>query len=282
MLRILAPTDFSPGGFNATLVAMRLAQRLACEVIFVHAMAKPPVPAASPEDLFLMLYQEEERSNRQKLHEECQHLLDILNIRHAEIQYKIMVVPTPFAEAMLQIIYQEKIDLVVIGSRGSSNLKKIFMGSNTKELMQLTPVPLLIIPSDVIFEGFSSITLLLQQKNQTFRPGITILERLARTYEATLHFLVMTKDGQVIKDISEISFDADDWHYLLKFPHTVNSMAEADELAGIENHMEQTQTNLIVLFPDRRSVWVEFFSNDIADDLAGQAKVPLLVLPNQA
>lgn len=282
MFRILAPTDFSTDGYNATLVAMRLAQLFASEVIFVHAMSKPPVPAASPEDLFQTLYQEEERKNREKLRDECQHLLDILDMRYGEIQYKTLVVPTPFAESMLQVIHREKIDLVVMGSRGSNNFRKIFLGSNTQELMRLTPVPLLIIPSDIVFDGFNSITLLLQHKAQPYRPGIALLERLARTYNAMLHFLVMTQDGQYIRDISEICTDTDKWQYLLELPYTVNSMSETDALSGLENHMVQTQTDLIVLFPDRRSVWDEFFSKTIADDLAGQSKVPLLVLPNQA
>ncbi|MBD1396239.1 universal stress protein [Pontibacter sp. JH31] len=281
MLRILAPTDFSMDGYNATLVAMRLAQRFGSQVIFVHAMAKPPVPANSPENLFQSLYREEEQKNLEKLREECQHLLDILNMRHGEIHYKTVVVPTPFAESMLEVIYREKIDLVVMGSRGSTSLRKILLGSSTQELMRLTTVPLLIIPSFFVFDGFKRVTILLQHKAQSYRPGVKVLERLASSYNATLHFLIMTQDGRQIHNITEICTDTANWQYLLEFPHSISSMAETDTLAGLKDHMAQKRTDLIVLFPDRRSIWEDFFSQNIADDLAAQPKVPILILPNQ-
>jgi nucleotide-binding universal stress UspA family protein len=281
MLRILAPTDFSTDGYNATLVAMQLAQRFAAEVIFVHAMAKPPVPAASPESLFQTVYQDEERKHRERLREECQHLHDILDMRHGEVLYKTLVVPTPFADSMMQVIAREKIDLIVMGNKGSSNLKQILMGSNTLELIRISPIPLLTIPSDVVFNGFESITVLVEQKALAYRSGIDILERLARSYNAHLHFVILTKDGKLLKNVSELLEQPDEWQYLLELPYTTTIMADLDALSELEQHVGRTRSELLVLLPDRRSIWEDIFSRNIAEELASKARIPLLIVPSQ-
>ncbi|WP_299986211.1 universal stress protein [uncultured Pontibacter sp.] len=281
MLRILAPTDFSTDGYNATLVAMQLAKALRAEVVFVHAMAKPPVPAASPESIFRSVYSEEMRKTQVRLLDEAQHLLDILDLRHAEVRYKTLVVPTPFADAMLQVIASENIDLVVIGSRGSSQLKQILIGSNTLELMRLSPVPLLVIPSYDVFNGFENITILLEQMKLPERAGIEMLDSIAQTYNAILHFLILTKDGQQVQDVSELQEQHSSWLQVLKRPHTTNLMADSEAPTGMRAHIAATNSSLVVLMPEKLSIWEALFSKNLSEELAARAHMPLLILPHK-
>lgn len=279
MLRIIAPTDFSTDGYNATLVAMQLARLLSAEVIFVHAMAKPPVPATAPEGLFLSLYQEEERKTRNRLHEECQHLTDILNLRHGEVLYRTLVVPTPFSESMLQLIARENIDLIVMGSRGSSNLKQILIGSNTLELLRRTPVPLLVIPSDSIFNGFSHIAVLLEQQTLPERKGLDMLRKLLNLYQAKLHFLILTKDGEMVRQIEETAMTPTAWHGILEHGKDTTQLAEADALVGMGPLLSGMGVDLLVLLPEQQSIWESLFSKNITEELAARAHMPLLALP---
>jgi nucleotide-binding universal stress UspA family protein len=281
MLRILAPTDFSTDGYNATLVAMQLAKKLKAEVVFVHAMAKPPVPAASPESLFQSVYQEQQRKTRDRLLDETQYLFDILDLRHAEVRYKTLVVPTPFADSMLQVIARESIDVVVMGSRGSSQLKQILIGSNTLELMRISPVPLLVIPSEVVFDGFENITILLEQLKLPERSGIDMLECIAQNYDASLHFLILTKDGQNVQDVSELKPEFSSWHHLLQRPHTTTLLDDSEAMVGMGAQIAATKSSLVVLMPEKQSIWETLFSKTISEELAVRAQMPLLVLPQK-
>ncbi|WP_299699785.1 universal stress protein [uncultured Pontibacter sp.] len=278
MLRILAPTDFSTDGYNATLVAMQLAKALQAEVVFVHAMAKPPVPATSPESLFQSVYQEEQRKARIRLLDEAQHLFDILDLRHADVRYSTLVVPTPFADSMLQVISSENIDIVVMGSRGSSQLKQILIGSNTLELMRVSPVPLLVIPSDVVFNGFENIKILLERMKLPERLGLDMLSRIAHTYDASLHFLILTKDGEFVEDVSELQSDLTVWEHLLKLPNTTTLLADSEALVGLRAQLTATNSSLVVLMPEKQSMWESLFSKNISEELAARAHMPLLVI----
>lgn len=282
MLRILAPTDFSTDGYNATLVAMQLAKALAAEVVFAHAMAKPTVPAASPESLFQSMYQEEERIIRERLLDTTQYLFDILDYRHAEVRYKTLVVPTPFADAMLQVIASENIDLVVMGSRGSSQLKQILIGSNTLELMRLCPIPLLVVPSDVVFNGFENITVFLEQLKLTERSGLDILDRIAQVYDASFHFLMLTKDGRQLSNALDNLPAHTSWHHILLRPHTINLAVESEAWAGMKTHLTTSKSSLVVLMPEKLSIWEALFSKSLSEELAARAHIPLLVLPPKA
>ena len=55
------------------------------------------------------------------------------------------------------MITQQKPDLVVIGTKGKSLLKEIFIGSTTKALVNQSPVPVLAIPNKADYRDFNNV-----------------------------------------------------------------------------------------------------------------------------
>ena len=53
-----------------------------------------------------------------------------------------------------KIIEAQNADLIVMGTKGASGLKKILMGSNTVSVLANTKVPVLVIPESARFENF--------------------------------------------------------------------------------------------------------------------------------
>ncbi|MFD2244778.1 universal stress protein [Pontibacter ruber] len=279
MFRILTPTDFSTDAFNATLVAMKLAQRFGGELILTHVLANPPVPASAPSNLFASLYEEEERQVKKRLHEEYKHLLTILDIRFKEVRFNSVIVPYPFAESILQVIRQYDINLVVMGSSGAGTYKRVLLGSNTLELLRVVTKPLLIMPTMYEFDGFKNITILLHAEDTTYRSGIELLVRFAISYNARISILFISADPENIPDHTKQLHLQEEWQTLLKLPVQTDAFDGNDTVQLLEQHVKRNHTDLLVVLPRRKSFWEELFTNSVTEELAAQARLPMLVLP---
>jgi len=55
---------------------------------------------------------------------------------------------------MSKIIAEERPDLIVMGTKGASGLKRVLIGSNTVKVIANTKVPVLVIPEKAKFESF--------------------------------------------------------------------------------------------------------------------------------
>ena len=70
------------------------------------------------------------------------------------------VVQGEFIEEILTVINSSDVDLIVIGTRGSSGLRELLVGSNTVNLMQeVRGIPMLVVPEKADFHPLRNILL---------------------------------------------------------------------------------------------------------------------------
>ncbi len=72
-------------------------------------------------------------------------LLEEISFTHLSVK-KIIRVGVPFQE-LIHVIEDEQVDLLVVGSKGRTNLAGVIFGSNAEKLFRHCPVPLLSIRS---------------------------------------------------------------------------------------------------------------------------------------
>ena len=277
MLRLLTATDFSENAQSAMRVALRLARSYSAEVFFLHAMARPPVPAISPEEVYNSIYQAEQQELEQRLQEECRQLYMELGLRPKEVMKHVYILPTPVTDTILQIISRDKIDLLIMGSSGASGVSKLLLGSNTNEMMRNTPIPLLVVPPKFAFNGFKEISVVIRLKRIGNRPGLPLVQKLANTYSATVHALVVLDE----EDEAQSSIPLKEAENLLQGLnykiHTIRKDSKAKEL---ENHLQKTKTDLVVWLPMPSGLWNDSLTESFTEEVASEAGIPLLVIPH--
>ncbi|MGA8867201.1 MAG: universal stress protein [Candidatus Sulfotelmatobacter sp.] len=131
---ILVATDFSEASRRALSDALALAAQYDARLSVLHAI--PPEPALinleSPAELDL---------GRQVAQRRMKEFLSDIGPHH-NVEH-ILLRNGPVAKVLDSVIREEKIDLLVIGTRGRGGLRKVALGSVAEELLRLAPCPVL-------------------------------------------------------------------------------------------------------------------------------------------
>jgi nucleotide-binding universal stress UspA family protein len=135
MKTILAPVDFSDASANALSFAAELAKRASARLVIINILKKSE--------------SEEETKNKLKSIES-----DLKKSFHSDLQCESSITHGNLIPTLQKIIAIQRPDLIVMGTKGASGLKKILIGSNTVNLIASTKVPVLVIPEVARFINF--------------------------------------------------------------------------------------------------------------------------------
>lgn len=132
---ILAPVDFSEASINSVLFAAELSKRSSARLVIVNILQN----------------EKDENEARNKL---TALESDLKKTIDANLNCESTFAHGNLITTLKKIIAVQQPDLIVMGTKGASGLKKILIGSNTVKLISNTRVPVLVIPEVARFENF--------------------------------------------------------------------------------------------------------------------------------
>lgn len=135
MKTILAPVDFSDASTNALLFAAELCKRASARLVVINIMQEDDG--------------EEETKNKLQSLES-----DLKKSFGSDLKFESSLAHGNLITTLNKIIAVQQPDLIVMGTKGASGLKRILIGSNTVNVIAKTKVPVLVIPEVARFENF--------------------------------------------------------------------------------------------------------------------------------
>ena len=141
--KIMVAVDFSEYSNTVTDHAGRLAEDLGAELIFVNVINQRDVNmvkkvTAYTDKISVKGYVNDLKNLR---NEEMQKILQKTNCTQIPNRF-IIKIGVPFAE-LIETVKAEKIDLVVMGTKGRGNIAGMLYGSQVEKMFRHCPVPLL-------------------------------------------------------------------------------------------------------------------------------------------
>lgn len=278
MRKVIIPTDFSENAKNALTQAIHFFKKEYCEFYIIHAYSDETYNANA--HLSRALFDDVKELTKAKSNEQLMELLEYAQETTScpKHHFKIRSVFQSLVDAIDDIVNQEGIDIVVMGTKGATDSKSIMFGSQTLQVVKYVDCPVLMIPSDYVFEQpknilFPSNFLIPYSKRE-----LKLLDYIGMDFKSKVHFLHQT-------DTTELSHRKEDNKFFLQ--ESLNSCQQQVHFekgtnltetinAFIENH----SINLLVMVNSRETYLENLLHKTTIDKIGLNVKIPFLVLQN--
>lgn len=277
MKNILLPTDFSENAWNATLYAMNLYKEESCRFFLMNSYnvngyfessMMDPVPAK--EELVNLKVNSEEKLNR---------LCEIIKERFSNPKhtFKCVALNKTLIESITHELNQHAIDVILIGTQGSTGAYEVIFGSNTIQILnEIKNCPILAVPSNVSFQVLKEIVLATSYNIEHSKEDLKFLIQLAKQNNCAIRILHIEESGGL-----SISQKHNKYHLescLKEIVHSAHSLAHVSIPIGIYCFTESRGSDMIVFINKKHNFLEKLLFKPLYKDLGNYSRIPLLVL----
>src|SRR5258706_1902108 len=173
------------------------------------------------------------------------------------------------------IITEQKVDLVVMGTKGFTKIDEMIIGANTEKVVRHSRCPVLTVqkkPATTDFKNIVYATALSPDEVVFSR----IVKRTQEIYNSTIHLVRINTPGDFQRD--RVVKDA-----MFKFAkslrlknYTINVYNDLSEEEGIIYFSDSIDADMIAMATHGRTGFAHVMAGSIAEDVVGHAKRPVL------
>ena len=270
MKRILVPIDFSEYAENALKAAAFFAKKNNSEIFLLHLLELPgqmndamTTGSSIPE---VMLFINKANDLLQKITE--QPYLEGVKIS-TSVQFEKAF------SGIMSFSKINKIDLIIMGSHGTSGIEELLIGSNAEKVVRLSEIPVLILKKDINEAHFDNFVFASDFSEEVKKPFQKMIE-FAQIFTAKLSLVMIatpnsfknTIDSE--KKMKQFVKNFDIQNYSL---HIFN---DTNIENGIINFSKKINADLIGLCTHGRTGLAHFFNGSISEDLVNHATKPVI------
>ncbi|MES3018729.1 MAG: universal stress protein [Bacteroidota bacterium] len=267
--KIVVPTDFSDAANNALLYAAGLAKQFDAQIELVHAVLVPVLTARGK--LFLP-DQDVANANLKIAENQLEETKKMVSGKNG-VQLDTNAILINWQMELAEAIHGKGADLIVLGTTGSSCLKKIFLGSNAARIIQNAPVPVLAVPANAKFSPLKKIGFAYDGLELKGFEKLSILNALKNKFKAGIDIF------QIIQNKQTPSADLSGLVEFLPGAKT-NEVYESVVESGILNRVKSKKLDMMTMIPRRRGFFHNLILGSITKRVAYKISVPLLAIPD--
>ena len=281
MIRILVPTDFSEHAGFAMDLACQIARKTKSELVALHVLdhtglfdfsagssAYPlmgnPAGLDLDQEFMESLYSNAEEKYAQFLS----------NYESADLKITKKIKIGSAFHYITEEINEEKTNLVIMGSKGSSGFEEVLIGSNTEKVVRHARCPVLTVKSKMNLDDVNDIVFATSFKEEDSHVTDE-LKKLQEVFSAKLHF-VRVNTPNCFETNRKIMAQADTFIKENNISnYTINIYSDKVEEDGIIFFAQDINADLIALATHGRSGLLHLLSGSIAEDVVNHAIRPV-------
>ena len=274
MKTILYATDLSENSVAALHYSYALSKELNAELLALHIFELPLTLASTLSYSYSRKEVRAFRNHRKKLiafgSEHLKHEPEPLKITWKIDEGK------PAADSIIKNAKELDVDLIVVGTKGGSLMREIFLGSTTTALINDAPFPVLAVPKGADFQGIKKMVYATDFESA----DISTIEKmvaLAEPFEADL-YLVHVSTTQ-----SETSEDKMEWfkgivrHKVDYENITFNLRYGEDIFDTLQKYVNEIDPDMVAMLErDNHSLLKNPTHRDMVERMKNEGRVPLL------
>jgi nucleotide-binding universal stress UspA family protein len=279
MLSIIVPTDFSDNAYNALFYASRLFTNETCKIVLVHSYHK-----GSSKVLNRLDTSENEavikkiRATVYNQLEEVKHKIK-RDSEGLDLEVELIYGSLPLHEIMNDLIFNREVNFVVMGTKGSTGWKEVFMGSQAVSVIKsIVPIPLFLIPENSNFKRFKNTVYATDFKKDTDKQNLKVIKRLINANRSRLHIAHIYNNSVILNTIEEpymhFKKELQDIEYTT---HWIASEKQMEE--DLTQFCKEHDMNLLILMYHKYSFLQRILKTSRVEKISFHSDIPLLILP---
>ncbi len=276
MKNILLPTDFSENSLNAIDYAMEFFKDQSCTFYVLNVQKSSDflsadLVTAAPE---ASVYEAIASDNKKQLKD----LIKTYKLQylHEKYSFKPIFDFDNLVNAINETLEAHKIDLIIMGTNGTTNAREVLFGSNTIRVIRNIKCPVLIIPEEFKFSKIENLLFSTFRSEDFSSDGMSILKEIIARYQPKVTVVELNnnpinvngkKDDTRIKKVLK----GIDYNFA-----TVNRIPAAMVISTVTQLLH---INLHAMFLDEKETFLErFIFGSERTKMSYGTSVPLLVL----
>jgi len=274
MKNILVPTDFSPEAQNALKVAVDMAKTFDGNVVLLNVVDAPnggdystqgAGAGNSLDSIFTFKLIERMKAD----------LADMVEPYGIDAPITTEIALGDLHEMVNERVALDKIDIVIMGTKGSEGLQEVMVGSNAEKVVRLAHCPVLTIKSSSVDAHPNNIVYASDFTENQDAVASRIIA-FQKVYGAKLHLLFVNTPNKF-----ELSSESHRRmrNFAKKYNvenYTINVYNHRDEEDGILGFAEENNIDLIAVATHSRQGLAHLLSGSIAEGVVNHSNKPVL------
>ncbi|MEP1085697.1 universal stress protein [Algoriphagus sp.] len=277
MIKLLVPFDFSEQAQNALDLTTHLSSKFDnVEITVLHVIEVPSTSGMGTMGGGEMIPEYEnqiffiELMNKRK-----QQFKDMEN-KYAGNKYRLntkIVLGNAFQNISSAIV-EEDPDMVIMGSKGSSGMEEVLLGSNAEKVVRTSHCPVLTVKANINPDSFKKIVFANDFREDQDELAQR-LKNLQKWFDADLYLVLINTPGN-FETTRESTARIKTFVRKYAIEHAVAEIYNSvSEEVGIVEFAEDIDADMIAMATHGRTGLVHLFTGSIAEDVVNHAKRPV-------
>jgi nucleotide-binding universal stress UspA family protein len=278
MKKILIPIDFSENAINAVNYALALFKDEFCKFYILHAyqediyLSNVPITREIIKEVIRTVGKDSQLQLKNTL-KQIKKLSQ--NSKHI---FKIISANNILVDEADRVVEEKNIDLIVMGTRGKTNNKKLTFGSHTLQVLKYVKCPVLVIPESFTYKEPDHILFATDYSIPYQQRELELLGEIASDNNSIVDLLYISEGNHLsLRQESNQSFIKENLrntkvHFKITKDKNISN--------EIYRYIKDYETDLLVMINRRHSFLENILFQDNVDKIGLSINIPFLALQN--
>ncbi len=274
MKTIIIPIDFSDNAEKALKYALKLSEKLSAKVLLLHSYYTIHSNVYEPLNKLEKGLQKAEKLSNEQLKEFYNKVSP--NAAH---NVEFISGANSVVTEIISQVKEKNVDLVVMSTEGiSSKLGRLFLDTNTSQVVGQASCPVIVIPGDTKEEHMKIKNMMYAtQYLESDISNLRALAEIAALFGSKIEVIHISEhQGEEVKQLLP-EFEQRVKNIVSNIPISFKLLQGDDVEETLENYLGSSNVDLLVMSTSYRDLMDKFFKKSITKSMAQYLNIPLMV-----
>lgn len=280
MKNILLPTDFSENALNAIDYAVQLFKHEECTFIILNTYTPLAYNIATFADEYTTMMTEE--YTRKKSEKKLTEIKEKLEKKYKNPKHTIETKASfnLLINEIVDVVKERDIDLIVMGTKGATGAKEVFLGTNTMYTIKKTNCAVIAVPEDFNYQDPKEILFPTDFKFSMENKYLNLLKSISTVHEARLNILNVYFGASLNE--TQKTLKADFEEFFKDSAHTFHTKEYVDLVEAVEQFQIKHKVNFLVMIQNKHTFFENLMFRPVIKQMVFHTNIPFMVIPSIA